>query len=287
MNNLNVPLQTGTALQTNQQGQDEANLAQYQMNQQMPWQTLANYWGIVGGTGYGQQSTGTTTGKTTNTPSGLQDVQGVQGAISDPRMKIINDDPSLKDDPELNMDYANPKTDFYTNALNAPSGNTASDFLTKLLQQNAAKSPSQNGPTAGMAMVNPGAGIPSAPVSIGPAKTDSAMGSLGSVMGMGGGGGGGMISDPRMKVTGGKTHDALSKIDDIDLYKARYKWEPPGADRPMMMAPQVQKVLPNAVTGVPNGPQVQTIKMNDMIPVIVGALKELNAKVGNTKKRKK
>lgn len=57
--NSNIPLQTGTALQQNQQGQDTANYQQYAMNLQQPWTTLDNYFNLISQPYLGNQTSGT------------------------------------------------------------------------------------------------------------------------------------------------------------------------------------------------------------------------------------
>lgn len=280
MNNLNVPLQTGTVQQQNQQGADQAGYTRWQGQMSQPWNTLNNYWSVVANRPWGSVQNGTTTGQVTSNPSGAQDLFGI---LSDPRLKIINDDPTLANDPELQA--AANGGNAYKAGLNEQPGFWG-NFLNQLLAGTQVQRPTTSPDALGVGF-NPGAGIPQAPKN-GADTGGGIVGLLGKFMGgmMGGGGGGGMLSDPRMKVVGGKTHGALDKLDNIDLYKARYAWEPKQADRPMMMAPQVQKVLPNAVTGVPGGPQPQTIKMGDMFPVMIGAMKELHQEVKKIKHRK-
>ena len=58
INNNNIPLQTGTALQQNQQNQDTANYQQYAMNMQQPWTTLGNYYSLISNPYLGNTATG-------------------------------------------------------------------------------------------------------------------------------------------------------------------------------------------------------------------------------------
>lgn len=87
------------------------------------------------------------------------------------------------------------------------------------------------------------------------------------------------ISDPRVKATKGKTSNALQKVNAIPVTNARYVTEAPGNERPMMMAPDVQRQVPQAVTGTPGGNALQTIKTNELMPLLVASVQDLSKKV--------
>jgi hypothetical protein len=299
LNNLNIPLQTGTLQQQDQQGQNEAAYTQWQGQMAQPWNTLNNYMGIVGNRPWGSVSTGTGSGSQTANPSGMQDMQSVFGFLSDPRLKVGEDGNEIGSSGGFKSASAMDGDNGFTGG---DSGSSPFDFLQQLLAQNKSKQPSAN-MAAGGAAASPGMGTfaaaPPNPVQglkMGGLDTFANNWGSGGSGGSGGGGGSGglmglasmfgsFFSDPRMKVVGGKTKGALYALDHIDIKKARYKWDKPGTERPMMMADQVQSVLPSAVTGSPGGAQPQMIKGNDLMPVMIGAIKELHEKV-NRKQRK-
>lgn len=84
------------------------------------------------------------------------------------------------------------------------------------------------------------------------------------------------LSDPRAKDIGGKTGDALGKLAQIPVSDARYKGEPATAARPMVMAPDVQRQVPGAVTGTPGGPDMQMVNFPGMLPLIIAGMQELD-----------
>lgn len=83
------------------------------------------------------------------------------------------------------------------------------------------------------------------------------------------------LSDPRAKEIGGKTDGALDAIRDIPVSDARYKWDAPGSERPMVMAPDVQRQMPGAVTGAPGGHELQMVNFGQMVPLILAGMQEL------------
>lgn len=131
------------------------------------------------------------------------------------------------------------------------------------------------------------------------------LGALGAINNLttapGGGGSSGIIggaisslfSDPRLKKIKGLYGGALEIVENIPVHTARYKDEQKAADRPMIMATDVEKVLPHAVreepvtiaekAGVPKG-LYSVIDGRDLFPVLIGSIQELNAKLNQLKK---
>lgn len=300
LNNLNIPLQTGTVQQQNQQGADTSAYGAWQAQQQYPWTSLQNFMGIVGNPSYGSSSSGSSNTRAESNPSMFQNFSDVYNLLSDPRFKVV--------EPDLMDGFGDDaKTSHASKPSNqAPSGAQLRDWLMSMIGSKGAGAGAGSTPGGGGGGLGSVGGM-SANSMAGGSGANAAAGGLATsedagvgMMGTGGYAAGGaaaggsaaggsgflsgilsMFSDPRMKVVGGNTHGALDAVDQIGIKRARYLWDQPGTERPMMMAPQVQKVLPSAVTGVPNGPQPQTIKINDMLPVLVGAIKELHQKVKN------
>lgn len=86
------------------------------------------------------------------------------------------------------------------------------------------------------------------------------------------------VSDPRVKDIEGEGGNALDKINALHVYSAKYKDEPRGSERPMLMAPDVQRQLPRAVTGTPNGNALMTIRHHEITPLLVKGMQELSKK---------
>ncbi len=87
-----------------------------------------------------------------------------------------------------------------------------------------------------------------------------------------------LVSDRRAKIIGSEYDGALEALDSLTVSRARYKWEKPTAERPMIMADEVAKVLPDAViAGMADG--YDAIKPADLIPVLIAAVKQLSARV--------
>jgi hypothetical protein len=84
-------------------------------------------------------------------------------------------------------------------------------------------------------------------------------------------------SDPALKHVKGKTGSALDRIRGLEVRDARYRWEPPRTERPMLMADNVGDVLPQAVSG--KAP-VRMINMNEIVPTLVQGIKELDRRTG-------
>lgn len=93
------------------------------------------------------------------------------------------------------------------------------------------------------------------------------------------------VSDPRAKAGGNSlSSNALDRLNAIPVSDARYADEPQGSERPMFMAPDVQRQMPNAVTGIPNGPALQTVRANEMLPAMLAGIQELDKKKADRKK---
>lgn len=86
-----------------------------------------------------------------------------------------------------------------------------------------------------------------------------------------------MMSDPRVKEIGDNFGSALDLLDEVPVFIARYKGEDVSMDRPMIMATDLKKVLPQAVVG--GSGDILMIKPADLIPVLIGAVRELSARV--------
>ncbi len=78
VNNLNIPVQTGSILQQNQQNLDQAALQSYNMQLAQPWNLFNNYWNTVGNKVFGSTTSGTTTA--TNSGPGL--IPGLLGTAT-------------------------------------------------------------------------------------------------------------------------------------------------------------------------------------------------------------
>lgn len=86
-------------------------------------------------------------------------------------------------------------------------------------------------------------------------------------------------SDRRAKIVGGKYNEALKALEHLTVSRARYRWEDETAERPMVMADELEQVLPSAVIGTKDGADLQMIKPMELIPVLIAAVKELSARV--------
>lgn len=87
------------------------------------------------------------------------------------------------------------------------------------------------------------------------------------------------LSDPRAKEIGAQTTGALDRLKAMPVSDARYAWEAPGADRPMVMADDVQRQVPGAVTGRPGGPALQMVDFARLTPLMIAGMQELARKV--------
>jgi len=75
-------LNAGSALQQNQQSQNDANLQATLSSNQYPWTLLQNLYGLIGSNSWGSQSNGTSTTSTTSTPSVGSMIQGGIGSLA-------------------------------------------------------------------------------------------------------------------------------------------------------------------------------------------------------------
>lgn len=90
------------------------------------------------------------------------------------------------------------------------------------------------------------------------------------------GGIGGMIghaSDPRLKDISEEDNPALAVLRRLKVKDAKYKWEPKGKERPMLMADNVEEVLPSAAMRLKG---VGFIKPSELIPLLVRGVQELS-----------
>ena len=83
-------------------------------------------------------------------------------------------------------------------------------------------------------------------------------------------------SDYRLK-TDFKPLNGLSKIKDINVYD--FQWKSTGERMDGMIAHELQDILPYAVSGVKDGKDMQMVDYSKIVPVLVQAIKELNAKL--------
>jgi hypothetical protein len=81
------------------------------------------------------------------------------------------------------------------------------------------------------------------------------------------------FSDPALKETQGPARDALAALRGMQVDRARYKWDGPGTERPMLMADSVARAAPHAVAGAA---PTRTIKPLELIPLLVQGVKELD-----------
>jgi hypothetical protein len=69
----------------------------------------------------------------------------------------------------------------------------------------------------------------------------------------------------------------LEKLSKINVYD--FKWKASNDRMDGVLAHELQEVLPYAVTGVKDGEQIQGVDYSKIVPVLVQAIKELNAKL--------
>jgi hypothetical protein len=69
----------------------------------------------------------------------------------------------------------------------------------------------------------------------------------------------------------------LDKLSKINVYD--FKWKASNDRMDGVLAHELQDVLPYAVTGVKDGEQIQGVDYSKIVPVLVQAIKELNAKL--------
>jgi hypothetical protein len=82
-----------------------------------------------------------------------------------------------------------------------------------------------------------------------------------------------LFSDPTLKHVKGKTRGALDAIRRLQVKDARYRWEPPGAERPMMMADNVERMAPHAAIG---DPPMRAVDMREIVPLLARGVQELD-----------
>jgi hypothetical protein len=84
-------------------------------------------------------------------------------------------------------------------------------------------------------------------------------------------------SDERLKTDLLPISDAANKVSTLRAVTGRYKTDDENTSRAFLIAQDVQKVLPEAVNA--NDPEKLGVQYTDVIPLLVAAIKELNAKV--------
>lgn len=144
-------------------------------------------------------------------------------------------------------------------------GETTGNFggtsaLTQPFFQNSAANNAALGGTAGKAAGN----------LIGGQQTGSKLGQLGTLGGL-------ASSDRRLKTVSGKHRGALDKLNKLTVYMARYSHENPDRDRAMIMADEVEKIVPSAVISGENG--MLMVDMGQLAPLLIGAMQELDARL--------
>lgn len=102
---------------------------------------------------------------------------------------------------------------------------------------------------------------------------------------LGGAGGAMSTSDRRAKHIGEKYQRAVDDLRTLEVVRARYRWEDQAAERPMLIADEVEDVLPGAVHGKRDAedgrghPIYQKIDPMQFVPVLVAAVKELDGRL--------
>lgn len=81
------------------------------------------------------------------------------------------------------------------------------------------------------------------------------------------------FSDPALKHSRGESGGALDAIRHMRVDDARYRWEPEGAERPMLMADSVEGAAPHAVAG---SAPARAVNMIELVPMLVQGMKELD-----------
>jgi hypothetical protein len=90
-------------------------------------------------------------------------------------------------------------------------------------------------------------------------------------------------SDERLKTNLTPILDGLAKVNSLRSVTGRFKTDEIGKSRAFLIAQDVQKVFPEAVTT--SDPENLGLAYTDVIPLLVAAIKELNAKVDAQTKR--
>ena len=84
-------------------------------------------------------------------------------------------------------------------------------------------------------------------------------------------------SDERLKTDLNPIEDAANKVSTLRAVTGRYKTDKEGTSRSFLIAQDVQKVLPEAIND--SDPEALGVQYTDVIPLLVAAIKELNATV--------
>ena len=94
----------------------------------------------------------------------------------------------------------------------------------------------------------------------------------------------GAICDERKKTNLVPILDAVAKLRTLRAVTGRYKNDEEGASRAFLIAQDVQKVLPEAVTVSDDEDQTLILSSTDVIPLLVAAINALSAEVQELKK---
>lgn len=92
-------------------------------------------------------------------------------------------------------------------------------------------------------------------------------------------------SDYRVKTVKGDYIDALSKVNSIKIYDAVFNASPTAAPQPMVLAHELQKICPYAVTGAKDAVDeegnaiLQQVDYSKVIPILIAAVQELSKKI--------
>jgi hypothetical protein len=91
-------------------------------------------------------------------------------------------------------------------------------------------------------------------------------------------------SDDRLKTKLGNIEDALTKVLSLNgfRYQANDTAKALGVDSDMhvgVSAQQVKSILPEAIAPAPIDPQYMTVRYDQLIPLLIEAIKELTAEV--------
>lgn len=86
-------------------------------------------------------------------------------------------------------------------------------------------------------------------------------------------------SDRREKSITGDAVGLLDKLDLVNVYRGYFKRDEDRRERYLVMADEIQKVVPDIVTGEPNGPENQLVNWSGAVPWLIGLIKELKDEV--------
>jgi hypothetical protein len=84
-------------------------------------------------------------------------------------------------------------------------------------------------------------------------------------------------SDERLKTDLKPIQNATEKVATLRTVTGRFKTDEKNVSRSFLIAQDIQKVFPEAVSNTPDG--MLGVSYTDVIPLLVAAIKELNAKV--------